>query len=218
MDIVSGAISPSRLRCDALTDPLAIAHARPLLSWVVESAERSQRQTAYEILAASSPALLAQDRGDLWESAKIASDETINIEYAGSALALAQRCWWKVRVWGAAGHASAWSRTSVFGAGLRPSEWQAAWIGLDRVRDLDLPPAPFDGAKWVWLGGDQASQPAGVFVGTLILPDDVQIADSELALSVAGSYRFFFGREQFGMSNDEPEPWRRPASTGWWPG
>lgn len=210
MAVSTNSLSVTRLHCEALTNPLAVAHPRPRLSWIVQSNERHQRQSAYQILAASRPELLAQNRGDLWDSGKVVSDETINIEYDGQPLASTQRCWWKVRVWDDADQASAWSETAVFAQALSPTDWQSDWIGFDQTRDLDLPPAPFDGAHWIWLGSNKASQPAGIFVGTLTLPDDAVIVDSQMAIAVSGRYRFFWGMEQYVVSEDERASWQRP--------
>ena len=50
-------ISPAYLRCEYLVDPLGIGESAPRLSWIVESGERGQRQTAYRLLVASSEKL-----------------------------------------------------------------------------------------------------------------------------------------------------------------
>ncbi|MFZ9920972.1 MAG: hypothetical protein ACO3FQ_07420, partial [Terrimicrobiaceae bacterium] len=47
-----------KLRCEYHTDPLGIDIAQPRLSWVPESPARGIRQSAYQILAASSEDLL----------------------------------------------------------------------------------------------------------------------------------------------------------------
>src|SRR5208283_4733300 len=60
------------LRCEYLCNPLGIDVAAPRLSWVLESDQRGQRQDAYQVLVASSPDLLAQEKGDLWDSGKVA--------------------------------------------------------------------------------------------------------------------------------------------------
>ena len=101
----------------------------PRLFWTVESSERGQKQTAYEILAASSPELLARDTGDLWDSGKVATNETIQIPYAGRPLESSQPVFWKVRVWDANGKVSAWSRPAAWTMGvLKPSDRSAKWI------------------------------------------------------------------------------------------
>src|SRR4051812_4452025 len=58
------------LRCDYGTNPLGIDSASPRLSWKIESKTNGERQTAYQILAASSEKQLAENEGDLWDSGK----------------------------------------------------------------------------------------------------------------------------------------------------
>jgi hypothetical protein len=72
----AGRVSPSRLRCEYAVDAMGIDVATPRLFWQVESPDRGERQTAWQDLAASSPESLAANRGDLWESGRIESDET----------------------------------------------------------------------------------------------------------------------------------------------
>jgi hypothetical protein len=125
----AAALSPANLRCEYAVNPLGIDAPDPRLFWTVESSQRGQKQTAYEILAASSPELLAQDKGDLWDSGKVATDETIQISYAGRPLESSQPVFWKVRVWDANGKRSAWSRPATWTMGiLKPSDWSAKWI------------------------------------------------------------------------------------------
>ena len=84
-------VSADRLRCEYLENPLGIDTAQPRLSWVLESKQRAERQTAYQILAASSEALLKSNSGDLWDTGKVASDQTLHVVYAGKALDSSQR-------------------------------------------------------------------------------------------------------------------------------
>jgi hypothetical protein len=125
----NAALSPAYLRCDYVINPLGVDSPNPRLFWTVESKERGQKQTAYQILVASSPALLKQDQGDLWDSGKVASDETTQIPYAGQPLKSSQEVFWKVRVWDANERASAWSKPAHWTMGLlNPGDWQAKWI------------------------------------------------------------------------------------------
>jgi hypothetical protein len=122
-------LSPADLRCDYAVDPLGVDSPNPRLFWTVESKERGQKQTACQILVASSPGLLAKDQGDLWDSGKVASDETIQIPYAGQPLKSSQEVFWKVRVWDVNEKVSAWSKPAAWTMGLlNPNDWQAKWI------------------------------------------------------------------------------------------
>jgi len=88
-----------RLRCEYLENPLGIDMQRPRLSWIIESDQPLQQQTAYQILVSSGKELLDQEKGDLWDSGKVSSEKSINIPYSGKLLKSAMRCFWKVRVW-----------------------------------------------------------------------------------------------------------------------
>ena len=117
------------LRCEYLSDPFGIDSAHPRLSWLMRSDRRGAAQAAYEILVASTPEILAADKGDLWSTGKIASSETAHIEYAGAPLKSRQACWWKVRAWDERGQPTAWSAPAHWEMGLlAPADWSAAWI------------------------------------------------------------------------------------------
>ena len=135
------------LRCEYLENPLGLDTARPRLSWRLESERRGERQTACQILVASTPEALAHDQGDLWDSGKVAGDATLNVEYAGKPLASGQRACWKVRAWDGDATPSPWSPPASFGMGLLKAEdWKAQWIS-----HRDTVPLPKD-AKTLHLG------------------------------------------------------------------
>jgi alpha-L-rhamnosidase len=125
-------VAPVQLRCEYLANPLGIDAAAPRLSWVLQAQspnDRGQKQKAYEVLVASSAAGLAKDHGDLWDSGRVPSDATFQVEYAGKPLQSRLRCHWKVRVWDRDGRASAWSEPAVWEmALLEPADWKAKWI------------------------------------------------------------------------------------------
>ena len=127
----------TNLRCEYRNNPLGIDVPQPRLTWVIESTRRDEVQTAYQVLVASTPEKLAKDQGDLWDSGKVASDQSIQLEYAGKPLESRAACFWKVRVWGTDGIPSSWSRPAMWTMGLlRDEDWHATWIG---ARTTDLP-------------------------------------------------------------------------------
>jgi len=128
-------LSPAELRCEYRADPLGIDVSRPRLSWIVTSAERGQRQTGYQVLVAGSEAILKLDKGDLWDSGQVKSDDTTAIVYGGKPLLSNQPCYWKVKVWDKDGKPSTWSSQAVWSMGLlEPSDWKGEWIGYDKPR------------------------------------------------------------------------------------
>ncbi len=124
-------VSVTEPRCEYAVNPLGIDIARPRLSWVMTSPHRGQRQTAFQILVASTEAGLNADQGDLWDTGKVASDQSIQLVYGGRALTSRQRCHWKVRVWDRDDRVSWYTAPASWEMGLlQPSDWQAEWIGL----------------------------------------------------------------------------------------
>ena len=129
------------LRCEHLLNPLGIDVHRPRLSWRMNSTARGARQTAYQILVASSPTILSQNTGDLWNSGAIVSSQSVLQPYGGQALASGEVCYWKVRVWDENGNFSAWSPVATWSMGLlTPSDWTAQWIGM--IENTNISPAP----------------------------------------------------------------------------
>jgi alpha-L-rhamnosidase len=102
------------------------------LSWRLQDDRRGARQTAYQILVASRPALLERNSGDLWDSGKVATDQCVAVRYAGSPLVSETTYCWKVRVWDKDGQSTAWSEPATFLTGkVRPDDWRGKWIGPD---------------------------------------------------------------------------------------
>ncbi len=129
-------ISLVDLRCEYLVDPLGIDLEKPRLSWLIESNRRGELQTAYQVLVASTPELLARDQGDIWNSGKVKSEQSIHVEYAGKPLTSRMRCYWKVCVWDRHEEESAWSKPAMWSMGLlKPEDWNnAQWIGLEKSK------------------------------------------------------------------------------------
>src|SRR5439155_8216912 len=102
----------TQLRCEYLMNPRGIDELHPRFSWQIDADPRTRghKQTEYQILVASKESLLEKGSGDLWDSGKIASDETVNIEYQGHPLPSRQVCFWQVKIWDENGDASPWSK------------------------------------------------------------------------------------------------------------
>src|SRR5579872_6526670 len=137
-------LQPINLRCEYELNPLGIDEPHPRLSWQVNDSRRGAKQSAYEILAASTLPLL-NSGADLWNSEKIASDQSIHVAYQGKPLISRQRVFWKVRTWDAEGNASPWSEPAWWEMGLPSRDnWKASWIGSPIVGGpYSIPPAPY---------------------------------------------------------------------------
>jgi len=153
-------LRPTYLRCEYYVGPIGIDVPKPRLSWILKPEPpeaRGKIQTAYRILVADSAEALGQDDGNLWDSGRVDSNRTNQIEYAGKGLETHQACFWKVQVWDESGNESEWSETAGWTMGLVGlEEWTAPHIGYEATpeftvepvpgqvrKDADLPPPPY---------------------------------------------------------------------------
>src|SRR3569833_2843011 len=124
-----GPVRPEGLQCEYRTNPLGLDALQPRLSWIQKSSERGEHQSAYQILVASTLANLDSSNGDLWDSGKVVSDDSLHIPYAGQILRPGQRVYWRVRLWDGDNQAGNYSPSAWWEMGLlAPSAWEASWI------------------------------------------------------------------------------------------
>ncbi len=128
--------APSGLLCQLLSHPelSVITEPNPDFGWIVNSNKQGDYQKAYQIMVATSSDILKRDVSDMWNSGKIASWQSININYAGKSLSSNSSYWWKVKTFNKLSGESAWSevqqfRTSTFEA---PKKWpgESKWMQI----------------------------------------------------------------------------------------
>jgi len=191
-----GVLRPMDLRCEYRKNPLGIDTLQPRLSWALEPTDprvRGQRQTAYQILAASSEERLRSDQGDLWDTGEVKSDKSIHVPYEGKPLGSGMQVWWKVRVWDDHGKPSAWSEPAFWSMGLLKAEdWKGKWIGLDGGEGK---PEQLKEAHWVWSSAPGCSgiRRAGAryFRRTIEIAPDNLPSDALLYLVGSGASRLY---------------------------
>ena len=105
---------------------------------------RGQRQTAYQVLVASSRELLDKEQGDLWDSGQVHSDESVHIVYDGKTLITGQKCFWKVRLADEQGNWTSWSEPAYWQMGLFADDWSAHWIGSAEMESQSVGGRPVD--------------------------------------------------------------------------
>ena len=138
--MTANAIRTSNLKCEMLANPCGISTVQPHLSWQIPTERNGIRQTAYHILAATTPELLSEEKADLWNSGKVKSDQSIWVDYAGKPLTSRSQVYWKVKVWDEQDKESGWSATARFTVGLlERADWHGAFIGMERSDTTALP-------------------------------------------------------------------------------
>lgn len=134
--------APSNLRCEYLANPAAIDVLQPRFSWVLEHTERGQGQSAYQLLMATQIEIIRQDKGDQWDSGRVASEDSVQVVYNGKPLESGRTYYWKVRYWDRRGNASPYGPMGQFEMGLLSrQEWKGQWIGGSNLlrKEFSLP-------------------------------------------------------------------------------
>ena len=121
--------------CDFKQSPLGISN-NPHFGWVIASTNRSELQTAYRIIVYMNSSA-TETRGEIWDSEKVMSDQSINVGYKGKKLEAGTRYYWKAKVWDKNGVESKWSTEASFVTALFDSEdWaRARWIAYEEMPD-----------------------------------------------------------------------------------
>ena len=219
------------LRCEQRVNPLGIDASKPRLSWQLDAgAARGVKQAAYQVLVASTPELLAQERGALWDSGKVVSDQSVFVEYAGQPLVSQQRCHWKIRVWPALSSVEGPALSAVEGPALssvegpaligieggqpgRPSEWSQSalwqmgllkpddWHGQWIGKDETDKETYVLGPQWIWF--PEPGPPPGkrYFRRLIELPADREIKSARLLVAADNLSTIYLNEVQVGHAN-----------------
>jgi alpha-L-rhamnosidase len=141
------------LKCEDKDYPLGVDNQQPHLGWMLSSNQRDCLQTGYRVLVAADSSQLQKNNGNIWDSGKVLSDQSIQVEFAGKRLSSVTTYYWKVLVWDNHGNVSGWSKPAKWQMGLlNAADWKGAqWIGYNKMPDsLRIVPAidnPGDG-RW----------------------------------------------------------------------
>ncbi|MDO4558113.1 MAG: family 78 glycoside hydrolase catalytic domain, partial [Planctomycetia bacterium] len=172
---------------------------------------KNLRQTAYQILVASSAEKLASDEGDVWDSGNVRSTATAQVVYGGPVPEAGRKYFWKVRLWDQKGVRSRWSGVAHWSVGpLCEADWSGAkWIGIDRG-PAGAGESPFIGSNWIWYGGDENPQsaPIGtrVFRRIVEIDDVASLAKATMILAVDNGFVLSVNGRYLGTSGDYHSP------------
>ena len=101
------------LYCEYLVNPAGVETSSPSLSWKFESLQRNVKQVAYQVLVADNLSDLSVNKGNIWDSNKVSSNQSIQNKYNGETLLSSKTYYWKVKVWDNKG-ITAWSKVGTW--------------------------------------------------------------------------------------------------------
>ena len=134
--VLSQKLSVEQLRCEYRENPYGLEVKHPRLGWSLVSLQSGVVQTAYRILVADDKSLLEKNMGNYWDSKKISSAQSQQVEYAGKALQPASKYYWKVIVWDNKGNiAESAPDRWVMGLPAKADWGKAEWIAYEELAD-----------------------------------------------------------------------------------
>jgi Bacterial alpha-L-rhamnosidase C-terminal domain len=148
---------PAELTCNSPITPLGIDVNPPKLSWQLRDERQGARQTAHEVQVASSPSHLEGGKHDVWDSGQVESAQSVDVIYAGIALAPEKRYYWRVLTWDQEEKPYPESDISWWETGwAAPSQWRGQWIGYEkpehrRMREADAAWITNPGWTTIWV-------------------------------------------------------------------
>ena len=133
--------SVPQLTCEYNKNPFGIETLQPRLSWIIQSNTNNTNQSAYQILVADSKEKLQQNQGNIWDSKKVNSSQSIQVIYNGLTLQSAKKYYWKVKIWNGRNIASSWSNIGFWQMGLLvQKDWSdAKWITMNVFNEANYP-------------------------------------------------------------------------------
>jgi len=110
--------APSDLTVELIREPtteVKIFDLKPEFGWTVPLG--AKYQGAYQILVASNKASIDANNGDIWDSGRVASSKSTDVEFTGNELEIDKTYFWKVRIWDEANRLVDYSEAQQFTTG-----------------------------------------------------------------------------------------------------
>lgn len=118
----------SNLKVNDQINPLAVEKSKVQFSWNVSAVGRYNFQSAYRIIISSTEKKLKSENGDVWDSGKVCSSDSLFIGCPDCLLSSNERYWWKVIIWDKNGCMHESGKVAFFDTGLEPQDWTSKWI------------------------------------------------------------------------------------------
>ena len=129
----SSTLTPTKLRCEYLTNPKGLDAPAPRLSWILETKDEAAiglSQKAYRVRVDSTKDDAAKLQGKIWDTGWVESNATAQIVYKGKTLESDSAYYWTVQIKDQDGAISNASDVACWTTGLfDQAEWTAKWIG-----------------------------------------------------------------------------------------
>lgn len=127
----------NQMLCEQMNNPVGISTSKPRFIWKINASIPSTKQVAYELT-------VKKGKKIVWATGKVATDQSVFVQYNGQPLDQDTKYNWQVRVWDNHGNLSPWSSLASFQtAFFDSSAWKAKWISLGFEEDKKNRPAQY---------------------------------------------------------------------------
>ncbi|MEH7097689.1 family 78 glycoside hydrolase catalytic domain [Neobacillus vireti] len=185
----------ANLKVEYRNNPLGIDSSKPRFSWEMVSSLRGQKQTAYQLIVATSPEKLNPNAADVWNSGKVVSDKSVAVEYGGSPFKASTRYYWTVIVWDKDGKQIE----------TNPTYFETGLLSTDGVTE-------WDGAKWISL---DSSEKKGAPMLRKETPLKGEVKSARLYISSLGVFDAYINGEKLGVVNQDGSKSYELLAPGW---
>ncbi|RZK80204.1 MAG: alpha-L-rhamnosidase [Pedobacter sp.] len=110
----------------------------PYFSWIVPGTGQNTRQMAYHIVVSDDAKLLTQSKGNLWDSGKVKSNQSVAVAYKGAALKAGKTYYWRVKSYTNKSNTAEWSEVKAFTMGDNLSDYQASAEKLVKTKEFPV--------------------------------------------------------------------------------
>ncbi|KPL08652.1 MAG: hypothetical protein AMS26_24315, partial [Bacteroides sp. SM23_62] len=149
----------------------------PVFSWKIDAVPGGFAQRACQVIVSDDPARVEKGDGNIWDSKKMETTNSIQFRYVGPALECGRQYFTAVRVWDNQKRPSAWSETVRFVVPLvYPGDWQAEWLTYDYDPGAAMP----------------------LFRKVFRIPDAAEISYAMFYIAAPGYYEAFLNGEKIG--------------------
>lgn len=172
-----------------------IHNRQPVFGWQVNDIRSDVRQTAYQIMVATRPEMLAKFRPDMWSSGQVLSDNSTSVLYEGKPLQPNTNYYWIARS-ANNGFMQGWSDIRAFRTAPELKEYQTAIYPLEKTDEHPVGIKQLaDGTYfvdfgWASFGQLKLTLDAGARTDSVIVHLGEALKDGRLDRSPAGTIRY----------------------------
>lgn len=115
----------------------AIRSTHPAFSWIVPGNKQNTCQIAYQIIVSDSKDEIENEKGNVWDSGIVNSNQSVAVNYSGEALKPNKTYFWRVKTTTNTEGESNWSEVKAFRTADKLSEYQVATY--PQVKTMEAP-------------------------------------------------------------------------------